>query len=326
LLPSASPGPALLRLAALLRPLWWPTLLRLGLMRQSLLTPALAQVFVLLLMALSALGAATAKADVSDSVNWARMRGCGTSATSGINGNGGSRSPLYSSAKLQQAAKRLSTGASLQSAMASAGYLAAQSTELHLSGVVGDAELSRALTAHYCNTVTDPKLRDIGVERRGRDTWLVLAAPVAIPDVGDAGPMTRHILDLVNQARAAGRRCGSKYFPPVEPLTLNPSLTHAALAHSRDMAQHAEFDHRGHDGSTPQERIQRAGYGSYRIVGENIAAGAMTPAEVTQGWLASPPHCENIMDGRFSQIGIAFASNLNTSVGIYWTQDFAHPR
>jgi uncharacterized protein YkwD len=92
------------------------------------------------------------------------------------------------------------------------------------------------------------------------------------------------------------------------------------------MATYAVFDHRGHDGSSPAVRVERAGYGSYLVVGENIAAGAMTPAEVTQGWLESPAHCENIMDSRFSEIGIAFTVNLASSELVYWTQVFAAPR
>jgi uncharacterized protein YkwD len=182
------------------------------------------------------------------------------------------------------------------------------------------------LTANYCRTLINPKLREIGAERRGREVWMVLAAPVSLPTAADADSVSQHILDLVNAARAAGRRCGAKYFAPVASLTLNSSLTSAALAHSREMAKNAEFDHRGHDGSTPAVRVQRAGYSTYRIVGENIAAGAMTPAEVTAGWLASPAHCENIMDGRFTQVGIAYAANLNSAAAMYWTQDFAAPR
>ena len=47
---------------------------------------------------------------------------------------------------------------------------------------------------------------------------------------------------------------------------------------------------------------------------------------VTDGWLASPAHCENIMDGRFTLIGIAFAENLRTASEVFWTQDFATRR
>ncbi len=255
-------------------------------------------------------------ADALEAVDWARRQGCGP----------GMHDALQSSAKLQQAAARLAAGATLHEALTSLGYLAAQVAALHLSGSLNDGEVRHALAANFCATLINPKFREIGVARRGRDVWLVLAEPVSVPSAADAPSVNRRIVDLLNEARGAGRRCGGKYYPPVPPLKLNTSLAAAALAHSYDMAQHGEFEHSGHDGSTPEVRVRLAGYGPYRIVGENIAAGAMSAAEVTQGWLASPPHCENIMDGRFTQIGIAFAANLRSRAGIYWTQDFAAPR
>lgn len=56
------------------------------------------------------------------------------------------------------------------------------------------------------------------------------------------------------------------------PLTANAALTAAALAHSNDMATNNFFSHTGSDGSSPGQRISRAGY-SYYTYGENIAAG-----------------------------------------------------
>jgi uncharacterized protein YkwD len=271
----------------------------------------------LLIAGLAAAIPHTADAQMLDAVNWARLHGCNAAAAP---------LPLKNSLKLQSAAARLSGGAPLHEAMAAVGYLASESSALHFSGTVSDAQIARTLTAHDCGTLVNPKLREIGVERRGRDVWMVLAAPVSLPTAADAASVGQHVLDRVNAARAAGRRCGTRYFAPAAPLTLNSRLTGAALAHSLEMAKYAEFDHRGHDGSTPVIRVQRAGYGAYSIIGENIAAGAMTAAEVTDGWLASPAHCENIMDARFTQIGIAFAANLNSSAGLYWTQDFAAPR
>ena len=179
------------------------------------------------------------------------------------------------------------------------------------------------LTANYCRTLSDPKFREAGALQRGAEVWVVIAAPVAVPAAADAEAVSRGILEIVNAARAAGRRCGTRYFAPVPPLILSASLNAAALAHSREMAKFEEFDHRGHDGSTPSARVERSGFGAYSIVGENIAAGAMTPPEVAEGWLASPAHCENIMDGRFTQMGVAFAENLESAAALYWTQDFA---
>jgi uncharacterized protein YkwD len=256
-------------------------------------------------------------AAVLDAVNFERLHGCGASAP---------KTPLIDAAKLRQAAKRYAGGATLQNAVAESGYLAAQSAAIHLSGPASDSEIERMLAAHDCRILQDPKLRELGAQRRGRDLWMVLAAPVALPDPAKGAPVSRSILGLVNQARAAGHRCGGKYFGPVSPLALDAALTRAALEHSHDMAAHDAFDHRGHDGSTPGMRVERAGFGDRRIVGENIAAGAMTPGEVMQGWLASPAHCENIMDGRFTLIGIAYAENLRSRSAVFWTQDFAAHR
>jgi uncharacterized protein YkwD len=274
------------------------------------------KVSALLMAGLAAALPHAATADVLAAVNWARQRGCHVSAP---------RAPLQNSPRLQNAAGRLAGGSALREALAEAGYPAAESSALHFSGAVDDAQIVRTLTASFCRTLTNPKLLEIGSQRRGQEVWMVFAAPVTLPAAAAAASVSRHILDLVNAARAAGRRCGMKYFPPVAPLTLNSRLTDAALAHSREMARNGLLDHRGRDGSSPATRVERAGYGAHRIVGENIAAGAMTPAEVTDGWLDSPAHCENIMDRRFTQIGIAYAASVDTA-GMYWTQDFAAPR
>jgi uncharacterized protein YkwD len=242
-----------------------------------------------------------------NAANAARLHGCGASGASGP-----LRTPLFYSMQLQQAAQRYSHGASLQGAIAGAGYLAAQSAAIHLSGPANDAEMESMLIARDCRSLQDPRMREFGAEQRGRDIWMIFAAPVVLPVRGDAASVSRVILDLVNAARAAGRRCGGKDFAPVAPLALDPALTRAALEHSRDMAEHV--------------RVERAGFGTHRIVGENIAAGAMTPQQVTEGWLASPAHCENIMDGRFTLIGIAYAENLHTASAVFWTQDFAAHR
>jgi uncharacterized protein YkwD len=272
---------------------------------------------VALCAAAAVFAALTAQSAPLNAVNHDRLRGCGPAA--GLK-------PLFYSSLLSKAAKRLADGLSLQAAMVSSGYLAVESAEIRLSGVASDAEIQRLVAEHYCRTVQNPRMQDFGVEQHGREVWMVLAAPASLPKPGDAPAVSRLVLELVNKARAAGRRCGGKFFAPVGPLVLDAALTRAALEHSRDMAQHDAFDHRGQDGSTPAARIDRAGFGAHRIVGENIAAGAMTPDEVTQGWLASPAHCENIMDGRFTLIGIGYAENLRTRSAVFWTQDFAARR
>ena len=263
--------------------------------------------------------AAAGRADPLDAANYSRMRGCPQA---------GSRTALGYNQKLQLAADRLAHGAALAASMAAAGYLALESVVVHVSGANSDADISRSLINNYCRVLTDANIREFGAVRRGHEVWMVLAAPAAAPPTSgaDAAKVQRQILDLVNVARATGRRCGTHSFAAAPALGTDPALASAALEHSRDMAAHDEFEHGGHDGSTPAQRLERAGYGEHRIVGENIAAGAMSAAEVVQGWLASPPHCENIMDPRFTQMGIGYAENLHTSSGVFWTQDFAAHR
>jgi uncharacterized protein YkwD len=91
------------------------------------------------------------------------------------------------------------------------------------------------------------------------------------------------------------------------------------------MASTGRFAHAGADGSTPGQRVERAGYRAARV-GENIAAGPTSAAEVVEGWLASPGHCANLMDARFTEMGLAYAVDSRSAAGIYWTQVFATPR
>jgi uncharacterized protein YkwD len=258
-----------------------------------------------------------ARADMTDAVNWARLHGCAAPSAA---------VPLRSDSRLASAASLLAAGQSLQRALSTAGYPAVRSAVVHLSGAVGDAELGRTLAAQECRGLTDPGLREMGVQRRGRDLWLVMAAPAWLPPKRDAASIGGQILGLVNEARAHDRHCGGRAFGVAAPLSANAALSAAALVHAEDMAVHGGFDHQGHDGSTPALRVTRAGFGAYRIVGENIAAGAMSPREVVAGWLASPPHCENIMDPRFTSMGSGFAVNTRSAELVYWTQDFAAPR
>jgi len=59
---------------------------------------------------------------------------------------------------------------------------------------------------------------------------------------------------------------------------------------------------------------------TYRAIGENIAKGYRTPAEVVQAWMDSPGHRANIMKKEFTHIGIGISTG--TANTIYWSQLF----
>ena len=135
------------------------------------------------------------------------------------------------------------------------------------------------------------------------------------------------MLAAVNARRRAGATCGALgSFPAAPDLTWNTALTQAAAAHSDDMVAGNFFSHTGSDGSSPGDRVTAAGY-AWSTVGENIAAGQSSVAEVVDGWMKSDGHCANLMHAGFRDIGVAcVAGNANTSYSTYWTQDFGTPR
>lgn len=164
-----------------------------------------------------------------------------------------------------------------------------------------------------------------------RGAVVVAAAVLGTASASDAfvgrasrATVNARVVDLVNEARSHPRRCGRERFPAAPPLTVSRKLSEAAADHARDMARRKYFEHVSRDGSEPKDRVRRAGYQS-RLTGENIALGPESAEEVVAGWLASPGHCENIMDARFRDIGVGLAVGKKRGQ-IYWVQNFGAPR
>jgi uncharacterized protein YkwD len=254
------------------------------------------------------------QAALPEAINAIRLHGC--------EGRAGINRPLRSAAKLDEAARRTAAGERLQDALLGAGYSAEESEEIHVATPGGDVATAQLLAQHFCAQISVPTEREIGVARRGTQTWIVLAVPLATPQPQDAAAVSRRVLKLVNDARAQPRRCGHELYDAATPLKLSAALGDAALAHSLDMAARDYFDHAGADGSTPASRVTRAGY-AWRVVGENIAAGVATPEEAVAGWLHSAAHCQNLMDPRFTDMGVGFSVNPKNRSVILWTQVFA---
>ncbi len=123
------------------------------------------------------------------------------------------------------------------------------------------------------------------------------------------------LLEMVNQHRAAGAVCGTEQRSAVPALKWSAALKAAALAHSADMNAKGFFGHTGSDGSNTGQRIAIQGYIA-STYGENIAKGSFTEKAAIDGWMNSPDHCKNIMNGSFKEIGIARS-------GDYWTMVLA---
>lgn len=132
------------------------------------------------------------------------------------------------------------------------------------------------------------------------------------------------VMALINQARATSRTCGNTTYPAAAPLAWNSKLYDASAGHSADMANNNYFSHTSLDGRTFSQRIVSAGYNWSRL-GENIAAGQNSAASVMATWMASPGHCGNIMNGNFTEVGMACVVNNNSTYRTYWTMDLGRP-
>jgi uncharacterized protein YkwD len=259
--------------------------------------------------------AVTTHADPLAPVQMLRQGGCG--------GILPAAAAMNHDALLDRAAELWADGHTPATATVSSGYSAEATAGLHIRGP--ESALLQVLRASSCRTLMDKGLRDIGVYRHGLNTWIVLASPYVVPARSQAPVLATQALQLVNEVRARGTRCGARSFGSAPPVRLSGTLAGVALGHAADMAEHGYFEHQDLAGRSPAERVRAVGYRE-TLVGENIAYGPKSAEEVVRGWLDSPGHCENIMDPRFAEMGIAYASGRASKHGLYWVQVLAAPR
>lgn len=243
----------------------------------------------------------------------------------GCPGHPGTDAPLRRSAALDRAAARMHRGEPPQQSAEREGYRLTRIFHASFGGYRSAADVAKALASNYCGAVTEGRFMDFGFHRRGNQWTVVLGAPLELPQLADRRAVVRQVLALTNEARSRPRRCGDQSFAAAGALQWDEQLAQAAERHAQDMAGNAFLDHRGRDGSTPAQRISRAGY-RWRSVGENVAAGQPSAQDVVEDWLASPGHCANLMNPAFTELGVAFAVNLKAREAVYWAQAFGRPR
>lgn len=99
-------------------------------------------------------------------------------------------------------------------------------------------------------------------------------------------------------------------------LSINTELSHVARIKSQDMHDKGYFSHTSPTYGSPFEMMKHFGI-RYRTAGENIAMGYRSPQNVVDGWMNSPGHRANILNGSFREIGMGYVASGN-----YWTQMF----
>ncbi|MDQ1832705.1 CAP domain-containing protein [Massilia scottii] len=223
---------------------------------------------------------------------------------------------------------QVGSGTLLAPAIERAGYAVAQADAIFVEGVSDPVRVMASLERSYCKTLLSTQFSDVGARRTG-GSWMIVFAQPAPPSAASRLPPPREagqrILEAVNRARASARDCGAQAFDAAPPLAWNEELASTALGHSSDMAKQRYFSHAGKDGRMVGERALETGY-RWRRIGENIAVGQDSADEVVAGWLDSPGHCANVMDGQFTDMGAGYAINqAGQSARVYWTQVLAAP-
>jgi uncharacterized protein YkwD len=97
------------------------------------------------------------------------------------------------------------------------------------------------------------------------------------------------------------------------PLTVNAALNQAAIGKANDMFAKQYWAHVSPDGLTPWVFIKNAGY-NYNVAGENLARDFGDTGSMMSAWMASPTHKANIVNGKYSEIGVAVVDGIFNGV------------
>ena len=121
--------------------------------------------------------------------------------------------------------------------------------------------------------------------------------------------MRNSVVCLINQQRV-------KHHLPA--LHVAQDLNRSAQGWTNVMVNTGQFTH----GANFAGRMSAAGY-TWSSAGENIATGFQTPWAVVKAWMASPDHCQNILDPTYSDVGTGLSTHRLGNYGpATWTQDF----
>ena len=88
------------------------------------------------------------------------------------------------------------------------------------------------------------------------------------------------------------------------PLSINPTLSEAARRKGEDMLAKDYWAHVAPDGTQPWKFFADVGY-KYRFAGENLARDFTNANSAIDAWMASPTHKENMLSGKYKEIGVA---------------------
>lgn len=173
-------------------------------------------------------------------------------------------------------------------------------------------------TTKYSIDVVTIEVRDAinpyGISLNGADVYVSYESTCEYPDLDEATKekYVKRVFELVNKERV---KAG------VQPLILNEKLCDMARFKLNEMDELGYFDHKSPVYGSPSEMAKAFGI-TDKGCGENLA-GSSTPESVMDAWMSSEGHRANILNPKYTQIGIACHINSDTN-SLWWAQEFIY--
>ncbi|MBM7680106.1 uncharacterized protein YkwD [Pullulanibacillus pueri] len=103
----------------------------------------------------------------------------------------------------------------------------------------------------------------------------------------------------------------------LKPLQWDDNVAQAAYLHSKEMNDKNYFSHDSEAEGNLGDRLNAQGV-QFQVAGENIAHNYTDGISAVMGWINSEGHRKNLLDKRFTQLGVGVYQK-------YYTQDFTKP-
>ncbi|GGR50294.1 hypothetical protein GCM10008959_09290 [Deinococcus seoulensis] len=220
---------------------------------------------------------------------------------------------------LDSVAEQVLRGFTLKNELARLHYPAKRSASFTMAKL-GKVKLVAGALANQCGHRVG--FSRYGVSVQDGRAALVYVQPAQI-EVSDPREWMVRFMNITNEARRQGQRCGDQLFNTTGPLAWDDTLARSAQMHVNDMVR---LNFRGHvnpeTGSEPLERARQNGF-TGELAGENAAYNVMTPEEALQTLIDSPGHCRTLMNPDWTLFGAAVGNGTpTTTFANYWVQSF----
>ena len=171
----------------------------------------------------------------------------------------------------------------------------------------------------FKKNILDFKKTDVGNIIAEVSKELLIPPPLQIKGKPSQAVLTK--LGIISQTNLQREQNGN-----LPALKKNAKLGQAASAKANDMFLNQYFEHNSLAGVDPGQLVLNHGY-KYIVAGENLILGNFeSEKELVQAWMDSPGHRANILNNRYSEIGVAIVKGIYKGETVWiGVQEFGLP-